>query len=61
MVYHSVRTAQMNWDVPSKWRAVLTDVIRVTAFLAASSVMERRTVGMAAMKQAVVCFHRIRK
>lgn len=48
----------MNWDVLSTWRAVLTNVmIRGAAFPAASSVMERGTVGMAATRQAVVCCH----
>lgn len=45
----------MNWDVQSTWKAVLTNVMtRAAAFLTASSVMERGTVGMAPMRQTVV-------
>lgn len=57
MEYHTVKTARTNWDVPSTWRAALTNVAtRAAAFLAASSAMGRGTVWMAATRQTVVGF-----
>lgn len=51
----SVRIAPTKQTVPSTLRAVLTSVTtKADAFPAASCVTERRTVGMAVMKQIAV-------
>ena len=51
----SVRTALMNWAVPSGWRAALINVMtRAAAFQTASSVTGRGTVWTAVTRQTVV-------